>query len=257
MKIGSSYSTKKKQSYQKAKNHPAPFLPDVLLNILFFFSHRMCAICMLNGLPQSFLSHQCSASDFHAHYFFPFFFSYLIGPWVDLFNTQHCAFRSIVYHERICLSWCLWLKGLLLVWQKHLKGKLVNNLNKHIGQGILEIFMPQRWVYKMYLNWEIITNDWWNPCQDRRQVCCTHGVTTQTDKADKLSRSYQIRKTLQPQGSSRWGILDCCSCSGLCDVKNGDYFSIRLLADSVLHQQQPSLLNKKKITYVMFCIHEA
>lgn len=189
--------------------------------------------------------------------FLSFFFSYLIGPWVDLFNTQHCAFRSIVYHERICLSWCLWLKGLLLVWQKHLKGKLVNNLNKHIGQGILEIFMPQRWVYKMYLNWEIITNDWWNPCQDRRQVCCTHGVTTQTDKADKLSRSYQIRKTLQPQGSSRWGILDCCSCSGLCDVKNGDYFSIRLLADSVLHQQQPSLLNKKKITYVMFCIHEA
>lgn len=151
MKIGSSYSTKKNtRPIKKPKTIWHHSFQMFSWTASLFFLPNVCYLHATVLSLSSMFSFSLPCPLFLS------FFSYLIGQWVDLFNTQHCVFRSIVYHEIICLSWCLWLKGLLLVWQKHLEGKLVNNLNKHIGWGILEILMPPRCVHKMYLNWEII-----------------------------------------------------------------------------------------------------
>jgi len=86
--------------------------------------------------------------------------------------------------------------------------------------------MPPRWIYNIHLNWEIIVNVWWNLCCDRKWMCCTCGVISQTDK---LSSLYHIKKPICNfrDLKSKSGILDCCSCTDLYSVKNGHYFSIQ------------------------------
>lgn len=135
-----------------------------------------------------------------------------------------------------------------------LKGQFVNNLYQRIDQGILEITMLPQWIYNIHLRWETIVSVWNGGIIAGTENDCI--VSAESLSKEIISFLCSIKKICN--FSNQVGQVSWTGATVLTfTVKKIEIiFQSRQVIDSVLHQHQPLLLGRGKITHVIFYIHE-
>lgn len=149
------------------------------------------------------------------------------------------------------------LKGLWLVWQWRLAGQLVNNLKQDTDQGILQTSVPPRWIYKMYWGKKTsLTIGGIAAVMEDERVVPMESLSKQTKqiKSHVCTRNKKASNLRDQEGQVPW---TAAAGAAFTAWKMEIISQSRQHPASVLHQQQPSVLNKRKITYVTLYIHEA